>query len=118
MRILVIDDNLQILAVTVDMLRAMGYIAHSLPAPLKIGAISKKLQSDNYGVVITDLEMEKDYDGGDVIHLSKKIGIPVILTSGNPSAIEIAKENDVVFLGKPATIQELKNAIKEALEPK
>ena len=116
-KILIIDDEPDIVEVLVARLEAMGFHAVGYT---KAGKALDELKKDNFSVLITDLKMP-EMDGMDVLKEAKKIDpdIEVIIFTANGSiegAVQAIKEGAHDYLVKPFEAIELVAKIEKAIE--
>ena len=114
-RILIVDDELQILDFLRDLFGAIGWDVHC--APSGIEGI-EKLERERYDVVLTDLKMP-GADGIEVLRTSKKIqsDAEVILMTAYgtvDSAIEAMRAGAFHFLLKPFRAEEVRHLVDRA----
>jgi CheY-like chemotaxis protein len=110
-RILVIEDDREVLDMLVDYLSFLGYVVVSANDGLD-GL--KKIKSESYDLVITDLTMPY-VSGIGLISVIKRDhpSVPVIAITGyGPYAKELAQEKRAdCVISKPFVIQDLKDAV-------
>ena len=70
--------------------------------------------ADPVDCVVLDALMPGEASISLVLHL-KKVGLPVVVISGSPDAMEHAAENNLQLLRKPFHAQELYDAVNTAL---
>jgi CheY-like chemotaxis protein len=113
--ILIIEDDLDVLAVMLKHLEHLGYGVITAADGME-GL--KKLDSEHYDLVITDIVMPYVSGVGVVSAIkNKKPDIPVIAVTGygkEPEAAAMEKNADMV-LAKPVKISVLKDHIRELL---
>ena len=119
-KVLLVEDNPQLLATLVDFLRNMNYDVVSASDGLQ-GLKLLETEKDGFDLVITDLVMPK-ISGNYLIQIIKKKvpDLPVIAITGwgqYPGAFAIETQADKV-LEKPFELPELDNAITDLLSPK
>ncbi len=116
-RILLVDDNIEILGVIRDMLRMKGHIVvaegHGADA-------LKRLDEEEFDCVITDLGMP-DVSGWDVARgaKSKRSDLPVILITGWAEQFaggDLSRKGVDLLLSKPLSYEKLIDAVDGALE--
>jgi two-component system cell cycle sensor histidine kinase/response regulator CckA len=116
--ILVVEDDLDVLSITVKHLKRLGYKVITATDGME-GL--KQLQAHDYDLVITDIVMPYVSGVGVVTALKeKKPHIPVIAITGygkEPEAAAIEKKADLV-LAKPIRMSVLKEYISELLTSK
>ncbi len=116
-KILVIEDDQEVLEMLTDYLTFLGYTV----TPAKDGLEGiKEIKSKLYDLVVTDLTMPF-VSGVGIINVLKKDhpDIPVIAITGyGHDAEELARENHAdLILGKPFDIDKFKEAIIDLLSP-
>ena len=116
-RVLIIDDEKFHAEALAESLGRVGYdcvLANSGAAGLK------KMEEEEFGVVLTDLKME-DMDGLAVVrkvkHLSPETVVVVITGHADTkTAVEAIKEGAVNYLVKPVDMAELRTIVERAAE--
>jgi two-component system response regulator HydG len=116
-RVLIIDDEKFHAEALAESLGRVGYecvLANSGAAGLK------KMEDEEFGVVLTDLKME-DMDGLAVVrkvkHLSPETVVVVITGHADTkTAVEAIKEGAVNYLVKPVDMAELRTIVERAAE--
>lgn len=117
-RVLVIDDEIEIVCMAEEMLTILGYqVTIKLVATEAVTAF--RAHPENFDIVITDLTMP-EMTGAELTKELKKIrpDIPVILISGFGEEIthdDLEKIGISEYVMKPMTIRELGTAIRRAL---
>lgn len=116
-KILILDDEPDIVEVMVARLEAMGFPVVGFTKAQKALA---ELRKDNYSVLITDLKMP-EMDGMEVLHEAKKIDpdIEVIIFTAYGSiegAVQAIKEGAHDYLVKPFEAIELLAKVEKAIE--
>jgi DNA-binding response OmpR family regulator len=113
--ILVIEDDLNVLAIMVKHLRHLGYDVITATDGME-GL--KKLDSEGYDLVITDIVMPYVSGVGVVSAIkAKRPHVPIIAITGfgkEPEAAAMEKNADMV-LAKPVRMSVLKNHITDLL---
>ena len=112
-RVLLIDDQPDVLESVSDMLKALG---HEVTVAADGESGLRLMQSATFDVVLTDLRMP-DIDGLDVARGARDLqpGIPVVLLTGWGALFEDAEPDAVsVVLPKPPTLASLSEAITQA----
>jgi len=116
--ILVIEDDEDVLSMLIKHLKYLGY--KIIMAKDGMEGL-KKLESDQYDLVITDIVMPFVSGVGIVSQLKeKKPHIPVIAITGygqEPEAVAIEKKADLV-LAKPVKMSVLKRYIEDLMKSK
>ncbi len=120
-RIMVIDDQEDLLEVTSLMLKNLGHDCVLFSNP-RNALRSLKLESDDLDLIITDYSMP-DLSGLDVIDYCAENhpSIPVILTTGYGNRIteQLSEDSkDFNVLNKPFNFVELQTALREVLQGK
>jgi CheY-like chemotaxis protein len=114
--ILIIEDDVEVLDMLVRHLEHLGY--HVITASDGMEGL-KKLDSEDYDLVVTDIVMPYVSGVGVVAAIkSKRPRIPVIAVTGygkEPEAAAMEKNADLV-LTKPVRISVLKEHVRELLE--
>ena len=117
-RVLVVDDDVAVVAVVAAMLTEMGYNAMSAEG---MRAALTILPTFEPNVVITDLVMP-DGDGMDlVLRLARRTPRPsLVAMSGNPTGIQFLRASKILgvkaVLRKPFSQTELEHALGVALD--
>jgi CheY-like chemotaxis protein len=112
-KILVVDDDANLLDLLVDTLTAVGYEA--IPAPGGVEAL-EALTQNTFDLIVTDIKMP-DVDG---ISLLKKVrryypDLPVLFITGVATPDIIASANPDGFLAKPFRISHIEDLIESTL---
>jgi len=115
-KILVVDDDRNLLDLLVDTLEAIGYTP--IPAPGGVEAL-EKLSDEKFDLIITDVKMP-DIDG---IHLLKKVRryyphLPVLFITGVTAPEIIARALPDGVLAKPFRISHIEELIESTLKRK
>jgi two-component system, NtrC family, response regulator HydG len=116
-RVLIIDDEKFHAEALAESLRRTGYdcvVATSGAAGLK------KMEDEDFGVVLTDLKME-DMDGLAVVRKVKEVSsdTEVVVITGHAdtkTAVEAIKQGAVNYLTKPVDLAELRAIVDRAAE--
>ena len=116
-RVLIIDDEKFHAEALAESLRRVGYdcaLATSGAAGLK------RMEDEDFGVVLTDLKME-DMDGLTVVRKVKQLSpetVVVVITghADTKTAVEAIKEGAVNYLTKPVDVAELRAIVDRAAE--
>jgi DNA-binding response OmpR family regulator len=116
-KILLIDDELDILEILKEFLEFRGFNVIHFDNPVK--AI-KNFHPDYYNIVITDLNLP-DMSGCELVSKIREIdrNIPIIIISGYLE--DIQKENILTkgasaYLEKPFNLKQLENLIEKSLQ--
>jgi len=116
-RILLVDDNANVLVVLSDFLKSTGYaVREAKDAQGAMRAVKEELAD----LALIDLRMP-GMDGINLMLSLKKTQphLPVIIYSGYPSmntAIEALKKGAKDYIPKPFNLDELSTRIKEAID--
>ena len=110
--ILVVDDDVDVRDVIVEILQSDNYRVSSASS----GASMRDfLETANVvDCVVLDATMPGEGSISLALHL-KGAGIPVVMISGSPEAMEYADKNRLQLLRKPFDAQELYDAVNTAL---
>jgi PAS domain S-box-containing protein len=118
-RILVVEDNPEVLGASVSMLEQLGYEVHSVSdATSALAAIEK----ETFDIVVSDIVMPGSMDGTALANAirARKPDLPVLLMTGYSPAIA-QKETEFAILRKPFQISDLgrmiTRMIAEARQP-
>lgn len=115
-RILVIDDDKASCELLEEILGACGWNILSVQSPK--GALELFRQGERIDLVISDVNLESDLTGIDLLKRFRE-NVPVILITGFgslESAIESIKEGAFDFISKPFKVEEIISVVKRALE--
>lgn len=110
MRILCVDDDGLVLAITADLIRSMG---HDVIEARSSRDAAKAIETEPSAIdlLITDVRMPEGGGGVELARYARGVqpGLRVIYFSG---AADIEPENDeTILLRKPCTLRELRQAI-------
>jgi len=116
-RLLVIDDDPNVLEVMVTVLKGKGYDVDSAPNG-KLGI--KALENDTYDLVLTDLMMP-DVSGMDILYqvVAQSPKSKCIILTGHAtikSSVEAIKKGAFDYITKPITASELLVVVEKALQ--
>jgi len=116
-RLLVLDDEPNIVEVLIARLEAMGYAAQGFTNPTKA---LDALKNENFGVLLTDLKMP-EMDGMKVLREAKNIDpdVEVIIFTAYgsiESAVQAIKHGAYDYIVKPFEPMELMTKIEKAIE--
>lgn len=113
-RILVVEDDSDVRDVVVDFLQAAGYAVFSAASAEQARPL---LAAGKVDLALIDCLMRGEQ--GDLLAAhATKLGIPAILTSGDPnylSYLEASGEHCVTFLPKPFRLRDLEELISQKL---
>jgi len=115
-RILVVDDDVNLLDLLVDTLSGIGYQAVGVPDSV---TALERLKNEKFDLMISDIKMP----GMDGIGLLKRVRryyprMPVLLITGYPSAEMIGRASADGFLAKPFRISHIEELIESTLADK
>ncbi len=115
-RILVVDDDTNLLDLLVDTLSGVGYQAVGVPDGV---TALERLKDEKFDLMISDIKMP----GMDGIGLLKRVRryyprMPVLLITGYPSAEMIGRASADGFLAKPFRISLIEELIESTLAGK
>ncbi len=116
-RILVVDDDANLLDLLVDTLNGVGYQAVGVPD--SVTALERLKKDEKYDLMISDIKMP----GMGGIGLLKKVRryyprMPVLLITGYPSAEMIGRASADGFLAKPFRISRIEELIESTMAGK
>jgi response regulator NasT len=100
--------------------RLLEYLGHTVVCSAANGEeLIDQCKGTDVDVAFVDLDMPV-IDGLAAAEVVSERGIPVILVSGHPDARQVVVENEPVVarIVKPASIEELQRAIRQALSSK
>jgi DNA-binding NtrC family response regulator len=110
--ILVVDDDGDVRAIIVDMLQERGYRVDSAADGISMRDF---LQGDDpVNAIVLDAVMPGDSSTALALH-ARELGLPVVMISGSPEMMQFAIENGLQLLEKPSRMQELVDALAQAL---
>ena len=116
-RIAVAEDEPDVRKTFVRLLECLG---HKVVCSVGNGEeLIDQCNYDDVDIAFVDLDMPV-IDGLAAAEVVSERGIPVILVSGHPDARQVVVENEPVVarIVKPASIEELQRAIKQAMSRK
>src|SRR5208282_1068718 len=110
--ILVVDDNGDVRDAIVATLECYNFrVSHAASGSLMRDFLQT---ADPVDCVVLDALMPGEANISLVLHL-KEVGLPVVVISGSPEAMERAEEYNFQLLRKPFHAQELNDAVNTAL---
>jgi DNA-binding NtrC family response regulator len=118
-RVLVVDDSsetcdlLELLLQQVDVSKGIEVSKATRPEE----AI-ELLNSGSFNLMLSDINLEADQDGLDLLRIAKPLGVETILLTGFGTiekALEAVREGAFDFVSKPWNNEELKSLVKRAL---
>ena len=116
-RILIVDDEENVLVLFKRVLAKEGYQVECASSAYEA---LNRLENNSFNLVLTDLKMD-GMDGIDLVRKSKAVNpaLPFIMITAYgtiQAAMRAGQEGVENFLVKPVDIEELKLAVKKALE--
>src|SRR5205085_6885874 len=116
-RILVVEDDPEVLDVTVEMLRGFGY--EVLTAPDGPSALAVLRRDADIDIVFTDIVMPRGMNGVELAREARRLrpDLRVLLASGYPAAVLAADhsagdDGEFAFLSKPYRRAELADKLR------
>jgi|SRR6478735_857449 two-component system, OmpR family, response regulator len=110
--ILVVDDDGDVLAILRDILEDRNYRVSSAVDGI---TMRQFLEGDDpVDAIVLDAAMPGEARATLAIH-AKDLGLPLVVTSGNPDDMQFALDNGIQLLEKPFKAQDLVDAIIKAL---
>ena len=109
MRILCVDDDRLVLAVTADLLRALGHdVIEAAGGSEAVQAIER---DDPFDMIVTDIHMPGDLSGPELAEMgrARHPGLPVVFFSGLSHVVPV--DVGSIVLRKPCSLGELQQAI-------
>jgi DNA-binding NtrC family response regulator len=110
-RILVVEDDVDVQAILIEFLEAVGY--HVLSAASAEEA-RQLLEGEVVDLALIDCVMSRE-QGDSLAEHASRLGIPSILTSGDPRYLEASYEQSLPFLAKPFRLSALEELISHML---
>lgn len=116
-RLLVVDDEPDILSALVEILRLEGFIVEKARSGQEALSL---LESRSYDLMVLDL-MLPDIEGIEILHRARQMypDLLVIILTGNASmesAVDAVKLRATDYLFKPVSSHDLVNAVRKALK--
>jgi signal transduction histidine kinase/CheY-like chemotaxis protein len=116
--VLVVEDDAELLDITIEMLKAFGYEVHTASnAPEALNVLDQDVPID---VLFTDIVMPKGMDG---VALAREVrrrhpGIRVLLTSGYARDVlrNHRPDTDMEFISKPYRMPELADRLRTMMQ--
>src|SRR5882757_7335337 len=117
-RLLLVDDDVEILELTATSLRGRGHTVHTVTTPE--AALEASLAED-FDLVLTDLRLGAHTNGLDLCRqlLAARPGLPILVLTGNATlgaAVEAMRAGAVDYLVKPIDPDLLDIATARALD--
>jgi|GraSoiStandDraft_42_1057292.scaffolds.fasta_scaffold174155_2 DNA-binding NtrC family response regulator len=110
--ILVVDDDGDVLAILRDILEDRNYRVSSAVDGI---TMRQFLEGDDpVDAIVLDAAMPGEARATLALH-AKDLGLPLVVTSGNPDDMQFALDNGIQLLEKPFKAQDLVDAIIKAL---
>lgn len=110
--ILVVDDDGDVLAILRDILEDRNYRVSSAVDGI---TMREFLEGDDpVDAIVLDAAMPGEARATLALH-AKDLGLPLVVTSGNPDDMQFALDNGIQLLEKPFKAQDLVDAIIKAL---
>ena len=113
--ILVVEDDHDVRAIIVDMLQERGYRVDSAADGISMRDFLQ--EDDAVDAIVLDAAMPGESSTALALH-ARQLGLPVVMISGSPEMIQFAIENGLQLLEKPFQMQELVDALVQALGSK
>ena len=111
-RILVVEDDIAVLEVVCNFLRSTGHQVYSAAS----GQEARRLLAcESIELALIDCLMRGE-QGDSLAEYASTLGIPTILTSGDPRHLKTFSESPIPFLKKPFRLRELGELVSRALE--
>lgn len=110
--ILIVDDDGDVRDVVTAMLREHGYRVSAALGGASMRALLKG--DDPVDAIVLDALMPGE-SGKDLALHAKELRLPVVMISGSPEPVEFAAENGLQLLPKPFRMQQLFEALDEAI---
>ena len=117
LRVLLVDDHVEVRATTAAMLRDLGHDAVEVASGAEAAEILKD-DGASFDVLITDYAMPH-MSGTEVVRFARGTfpGLPAVIVTGYADAEEIGgRPTDVGLLMKPFTLSELSGAVHRAFD--
>ncbi len=115
-RILVVDDNADMRAASVSMLKSLGYsVVEAGNAHEAIGTMDR---DPDFDLVFSDIVMPGDLTGIDLAQIARSRGVRILLTSGFANPVEIhaeAQAQGLEVLAKPYRKADLARHVRSLL---
>ena len=116
-KILVIDDEVGVTEILNEVLTNEGYLVDTFQNPEKA---MKRIQSEHYDLIITDLQMPK-FSGLDIVKAAHKVSedsevIVITAYTSIESAIEAMKHGVYNYIHKPFNVSEIVITVNKAIE--
>lgn len=109
--ILVVEDDTDVKSVVTDFLQAAG---HDVLSAASAEQARPLLAQGEVDLALIDCLM-KGEQGTSLAEHAAELGIPAILTSGDPHYLEASGEHSLTFLPKPFRLRDLEELISQKL---
>ena len=109
--VLVVEDDADVLSVVLEFLRAAGYSVLSAASAEQARGL---LGTETIDLALIDCLMAGE-QGNSLAEHASKLGVPTILTSGNPHYLESVTAQSFPFLAKPFRLTALDELIARTL---
>lgn len=111
-RILLVEDDADVQTIVSDFLETIGHDVMSAASAIQARLI---LASERVDLALIDCLMSGE-QGNSLAEHVVQLGVPVILTSGDPDSLETLGRQSCPFLPKPFHLAALEDLISRALE--
>jgi DNA-binding response OmpR family regulator len=105
--VLIVEDERDVRMLFVTAVKQLGYRVAGVSKSTAGAELMRVLRPD---LVIADVPL-RDGNGDDLAELACTLNIPILLVSGEPTAIRDHQRGDIPFLQKPFHTSELKVAV-------
>ncbi len=118
-KILLVDDDPQVVKVTADILRNLGYVVTGVTSPVEAVSTLQKTEPGTFALLITDMTMP-DLNGMELALKARKVDLtlPVILISGYSEQLPqdtMDEAGIVAYCHKPISLRELGRVVHHAI---
>jgi two-component system, NtrC family, nitrogen regulation response regulator NtrX len=110
--VLVVDDDGDVREVIVEILQEAGHRTSTADGGTAMRAILAN--DDSVALVVLDSELHGEQGQALALH-AKNLGLPVVMISGSPTAMEFARTHEFQLLQKPFGYDDLLGAIDKAV---
>jgi CheY-like chemotaxis protein len=115
LHILVVDDDADVLAVIVEMLRVSGFIVTAADSGIAMREILADKALLTVDAVVLDWTMTGERRAQLALH-AKSLRLPVVMISGSIESMTLAEEHGLQLLRKPFRKPALLAAIHQAID--
>ena len=112
--VLLVDDHPELLVTVAEALRALGFTVTEAMTRAQANAL---LAGKPFDIVVTDSVL-RGGNGDDVAKTARRIGVPVIIISGDPECAKRFAIGDLPFLAKPFYSTQLAELINRVIAAK